>query len=165
MKVLEKLYLNISKSKISKIRLFLTLADTLNNGTFSHFKHFLAPYRTRDNPCKIRTGILVGSCRNLLPGSRRDFGRQDFSSRRESRQDPGKILTRKQKSRQPKSRQDPAANLAKIVAGKQKSWRPKSRQDPAVNLAKILAEKQNSRRPKSQRDPAAKLTKILAGKQ
>ena len=32
MKALEKLYLNVSKSKISKIRLFLTLADTLKHG-------------------------------------------------------------------------------------------------------------------------------------
>ena len=66
-------------------------------------------------PCKMGTGILAGS--------RRDLGKRN--------------------SRQPKSPLDPAANLAKILAAKQKSRRPKSCQDPAANITKILAEKKN----------------------
>jgi len=60
-------------------------------------------------PCKIRTGILAG----IPPGSRPDFGCQNFYSQQESRRD--------QNSLQPKSRRDPATNLAEILAGKQKS--------------------------------------------
>ena len=118
-------------------------------------------------PCKIRTGILAGSRRDLggnPAGMPARFWPPGFFSQRESPLDPGKILAGKRNSRRPKSRRDPAANLAKILAGKQKSRRPKSRRDPAANLAKILAEKKKSRRPKSRRDPAANLTKILAGK-
>ena len=127
-------------------------------------------------PCKIRTGILAGSRRDLggnPAGMPARFWPPGFFSQRESPLDPGKILAGKRNSQRPKSRRDPAVNLAKILArklakilaGKQKSRWPKSRWDPASNLASILAEKQKSRRPKSQRDPVANLTKILAGKQ
>ena len=107
------------------------------------------------NPCKISTGILAGSRRDRDPSEILASG--IFL--------PGGNLARKRNSRRPKSRRDPAANLAKILAGKQKSRHPKSRRDPAANLTKILAGKQNSRRPKSRQDPAANLSKILAGKQ
>ena len=60
--------------------------------------------------------------------------------RRESCRDPGEILAA--------GIFLPDGNLA----GKRNSWRPKSRRDPAANLAKILAGKQKSRRPKSRRD-------------
>ena len=81
-------------------------------------------------PCKIRTGILAGSRRD--PGEILAVG--IFL--------PGGNLAGKRNSQRPKSRRDPAANLAKILAGKQKSRRPKSRRDPAANLTKILARKQ-----------------------
>ena len=96
-------------------------------------------------PCKIRTGILAGSCRDLGGNPTRipaRFWRRDFSSRRQSPESPAG------NSQRPKSPQDHASNLAKILAGKQKSQRPKSCRDPAVNLAKILAGKQKSWRPK-----------------
>ena len=78
------------------------------------------------SPCKIKTGILAGSRRDLAAisagnpsGSWRDIGHRDFSSWLESHRDPGKILARKRNSQRPKSCWDPTANLAKILAEEQ----------------------------------------------
>ena len=68
----------------------------------------------RSTPCKIRTGILVGSSR-------------DFSSWRESLRDPGKIH-----SRRAKSRRDRSSNLAKIQS------RQDSSREAKIPAAKIL---------------------------
>ena len=106
--------------------------------------------------------------------------KQGPGSRRESRRHLNKILAAgifipggiparfspgSENSRRPKSRQDPAANLAKILAGKQKSRWPKSRWDPGANPAEILAGKQKFGQPKSRWDPAVNLAEILTGRQ
>ena len=112
----------------------------------------------KEYPCKIRTGILVGSRRDLGGNrSRWDFGRQDFSSRRESRWET-KILA------------------AKISLGSYRESYQDSRREAIIPAAKISPEcyresRQDSRREvnswwqKSRRDLAGNLTKIGDGKQ
>jgi len=78
-----------------------------------------------------------------------------FFSRRESRQDPGKILTGKRNSRRQKSRRDSRREarilVAKISPGSYRASRRDSRREAS------------SRRPKSCRDASANLGKILGG--
>ena len=82
-------------------------------------------------------------------GSRQDFGCQYFSSRQESRRDPGKILAGKQ-------------NLTKISLGSCRESRQDSRQEAKILVAKILPGSCCESRQDSRREAKISAAKIWA---